>query len=196
MGDPVADSDGDQLADCNEVVQNTDVFDSDTDSDNLTDGEEVYVLETDPRKPDTDGDGILDGKDPRPLIPNEPPVASFTKSVSSAPLGTSLDFDAGGSSDPEGIIVAYEWDFDGDGVYDAEGMTVTYSFSSPGTFNVTLRVVDDGGLSDTTADEVLIAPHPTVPVVGLGVVTLIPIALVCYFLIRKHRRRAKSAQDA
>jgi hypothetical protein len=57
----VADTDGDEEDDCEEVGGGTDPNNQDTDSDGLTDGEERNVYLTDPFNPDTDGDGLLDG---------------------------------------------------------------------------------------------------------------------------------------
>lgn len=39
-------------------------WESDTDQDGLSDGDEVLVYGTDPLKPDTDGDGLIDGDEP------------------------------------------------------------------------------------------------------------------------------------
>ena len=66
----VRDTDGDDLPDDEELSFGTDPYNSDTDSDGLSDGSEVYVHGTDPRKEDTDLDGtsdfdeILIGSDP------------------------------------------------------------------------------------------------------------------------------------
>jgi PKD repeat protein len=56
-------------------------------------------------------------------------------------------FDGSASFDPDGVIVGYEWDF-GDGT-NATGATITHSYPDKGTFQVTLTVTDDGGLTDT-----------------------------------------------
>ncbi len=64
------DTDGDDLPDDEELSFGTDPYNSDTDSDGLSDGSEVYYYGTDPRKRDTDVDGftdfeeILQGSDP------------------------------------------------------------------------------------------------------------------------------------
>ena len=58
------DTDGDGLGDGDEIrVWDTDLFDPDGDDDGLPDGDEVYVHGTDPTSPDTDGDGLLDGNE-------------------------------------------------------------------------------------------------------------------------------------
>jgi len=55
------DSDDDGLTDGEEIALGTDPFDADTDDDGLSDGDEVNVHGTDPLNPDTDGDGLNDG---------------------------------------------------------------------------------------------------------------------------------------
>ncbi|MEM8856826.1 MAG: LamG-like jellyroll fold domain-containing protein [Chloroflexota bacterium] len=54
------DTDGDGLLDEDETAWGTDINDSDSDDDTLSDGEEVNVLGTSPTQADTDGDGISD----------------------------------------------------------------------------------------------------------------------------------------
>ncbi len=58
-----ADTDGDGLADEEEIERGTDPFNADTDGDGLADGDEIHVFGTDPRDPDTDGDGFSDGQE-------------------------------------------------------------------------------------------------------------------------------------
>lgn len=69
----VLDSDGDGLTDVEELNFGTDPFDTDTDDDGLSDGDEAFVYETDPLDPDSDGDGRSDGEevtgDTDPLVP-------------------------------------------------------------------------------------------------------------------------------
>jgi len=60
--DPGIDSDSDGLTDCEEMfVHGTDTLDSDTDDDGLIDGDEVNVYGTDPLDADSDDDGLTDG---------------------------------------------------------------------------------------------------------------------------------------
>ncbi len=105
-----------------------------------------------------------------PVVGPQPPIASFTESAHTALVGTTINFDASGSSDPDGTIVLYEWDFDGDGTYDEAGpaqpnMYASHVYSSPGTFTVTLRVTDDDGLTDTATDTKTITSVPTGPTI-------------------------------
>ncbi len=55
------DSDNDGLTNEDEVVYGTDINNPDTDSDTLSDGDEVHIYLTNPLLPDTDTDGMPDG---------------------------------------------------------------------------------------------------------------------------------------
>ncbi|MFH1724805.1 MAG: PKD domain-containing protein [Elusimicrobiota bacterium] len=57
--------------------------------------------------------------------------------------GLELAFDGGGSEDPDGEIVSYEWDFGDDSI--ASGASATHAYAEPGTYTVTLTVADDDG---------------------------------------------------
>ena len=89
-----------------------------------------------------------------PTITNTPPFAviSSSSSVGDAPL--QVQFDGSGSTDSDGSILSYEWDM-GDGGT-ATGPQVTYTYTTAGTFNATLSVIDDGGLTDSISTPVLV----------------------------------------
>lgn len=74
---------------------------------------------------------------------NEAPIAIFHYVPEAPVAGQSVLFDGSDSYDPDGTIVRYRWDFTGDGRFDAEGMTTTWTFAEPGTYPVTLLVVDN-----------------------------------------------------
>ena len=61
ISDAEADSDGDKLSSREEIEYATDVNNSDTDNDTLTDYEEIKIYSTDPLKADTDEDTLKDG---------------------------------------------------------------------------------------------------------------------------------------
>jgi PKD repeat protein len=67
-------------------------------------------------------------------------------------VNEAIDFDATGSQDPDGTIVAYHWDF-GDGSTDDSGSTPSHTYTTTGTFTVTLTVTDDDNLSSTCTTE-------------------------------------------
>lgn len=83
-----------------------------------------------------------------------PPVADPNGPYSGT-VGSPVQFDGTGSSDPNGesSIVAYDWDF-GDGGT-GTGVSPMHTYAASGLYNVTLTVADDTGLTDsagTTAD--------------------------------------------
>lgn len=88
---------------------------------------------------------------------NSPPTASFTFSPSSPDTGENINFDASGSSDPDGSITSYAWDF-GDG-NTGTGQMTTHSYSSSGTYTVTLTVTDDEGAADTFSDTITVSSN-------------------------------------
>jgi PKD repeat protein len=82
-----------------------------------------------------------------------PPVA--VASATSATLGAApltVSFSAADSIDSDGptALATYLWSF-GDGSPTATGVTTSHMFNIVGTFNVTVLVTDNSGLSDTSA---------------------------------------------
>ena len=80
---------------------------------------------------------------------NQPPIAEFTWTPTNPKTGETITFDASSSYDPDGYITSYEWDWDNDGIYETTGVTATHSWSVDGNYQVTLRVTDDKGATDT-----------------------------------------------
>ncbi|MFB6167016.1 MAG: PKD domain-containing protein [Candidatus Nanohaloarchaea archaeon] len=80
---------------------------------------------------------------------NSPPTAEFTYSPSSPEYDEQVTFDASGSSDPDGSIQTYEWDWTSDGSYEGSGETATHTYDTYGTYDVTLNVTDNYGVSTT-----------------------------------------------
>jgi len=89
---------------------------------------------------------------------NIPPTASFTYT----PSGLTVELDASASNDTDGTIDSYSWDF-GDGPTDA-GVTAEHTYSTAGTYEVTLTVTDDDGAEGTTSQDVTVsAPSENQP---------------------------------
>ena len=83
--------------------------------------------------------------------------------------GSPVTLGGGGSSDPDGTIVQYEWDCTADGTYDTTSPTPsgTCTYAQDGSFTARLRVTDNGGLADTDTATVTIANvAPIVTVAG------------------------------
>lgn len=87
---------------------------------------------------------------------NAAPSAALTHSPSSPSVGETVTFDASGSSDPDGVLVEYRWDFEGSGqvVRTTTGPTADHSYPEAGTFEATVTVVDDDGLTDRATTSV------------------------------------------
>lgn len=93
--------------------------------------------------------------------PGSPPLAVIN-GASAAVVGQQVSFNARSSSVAEGSeLVGFDWDF-GDGNR-AAGLDVTHVYNSPGDFAVTLTVIDDQGLSDTTVQPIAIREAPPTP---------------------------------
>ena len=93
---------------------------------------------------------------------NQSPVASFTATPTTgqAPLAVALD--ASASRDPDGSITSYGWIF-GDSSTGSGGPAASHTYQSPGTYTITLNVVDDRGTvgSTTRTVTVSVGPAPT-----------------------------------
>ena len=78
--------------------------------------------------------------------PNQPPVARATANPTSGAVPLTVNFDASGSSDPDGDTLTYEWDLDGDGAYDdSTSSQPTHTYNTAGDYQVGLRVTDSKG---------------------------------------------------
>jgi PKD repeat protein len=192
------DHDGDLLPDGDEVnIHLSSPVNPDTDGDGLNDGQEVNKHGSDPTLRDTDGDGTIDGdevdagRDPvspdAPTVtPNPtdtpspspvPPTPTFTPTPLTPPTASlsgpttaivdeTISFDGSDSRAGSASIGSYNWDM-GDGTQ-ANGSRVQHAYDSPGTYNVTLTVVDQNGQRDQTTSQINIAPlvPPTASISG------------------------------
>jgi PKD repeat protein len=89
---------------------------------------------------------------------NQPPLAVLNAVPPSGDVPLTVNFDASGSSDPDGAthtiadIVQFQWDFDGDGSFDLTTATpqVSHVYQTPGVYPVRLQVTDAGGAQGVT----------------------------------------------
>ncbi len=90
-----------------------------------------------------------------PRARNQPPTARFSQNVN----GLEVAVDGSGSTDPEGLVVDYDWDF-GDGTT-ATGVRASHVYAKPGSYTVGLTAADDPGATDTaTAVVTILGPPP------------------------------------
>jgi len=95
----------------------------------------------------TDTKGLSDYKTKRVHV-NEKPEADFTFSAD----GTRVVF-ASNSTD-DGSIVSWDWDFGDGGTGDGE--VVSHEYSSAGSYDVTLTVIDGNEAIDSTTKEIIV----------------------------------------
>lgn len=86
------------------------------------------------------------------IAPNAAPVAGFAYSPQGPSSSDVVEF-TDASSDPDGEVVAWEWNF-GDGGTSTE-QNPQHRFTQPGSYTVSLVVVDDRGARSATAEETI-----------------------------------------
>jgi len=90
--------------------------------------------------------------------PNRPPVAAFTVTLARGYVPLAVAFDASGSTDPERATLEYAWFF-GDGT-EVAGESPTHTYGEPGSYEVTLRITDPGGLQGTVSKRIDVLAVP------------------------------------
>jgi len=93
---------------------------------------------------------------------NQSPTAIFSVSPPTPVVGTFVSFDGSASSDPDGVIVSYQWSF-GDG-WTGAGPVGQHQYGSPGVYPVTLTVVDDDGAADSVTTNLTVGTSNRAPV--------------------------------
>lgn len=80
-----------------------------------------------------------------PLVQNQAPMAVASADVTSGKAPLVVTFDSSASTDSDGTITGYSWDFK-DGRFSTEA-NPSHKFTKAGTYEVTLTVTDDGGMT-------------------------------------------------
>jgi PKD repeat protein len=123
------------------------------------------------------------------IFNNSPPIAMCT-APSTTSVNQEVSFDASMSYDTDGSIVAYRWDFDGDRTFDTEWLTtpiITSTFSSTGTYIVTLEVIDDGDEISSYSTTVLVKEiQKKTP--GFEILLVLLSILVSLFLYHRQKK--------
>jgi hypothetical protein len=103
---------------------------------------------------------------------NSAPTAKITASDTGF-IDTDIQFDANASTDPDGDALAWFWDFGDKGTgSDTSGEErATYKYAQPGSYSVSLKVRDIGGLENTATKAVKVVHYFSLKQSGHGVET-------------------------
>jgi glucose/arabinose dehydrogenase len=89
---------------------------------------------------------------------NLPPTAVAQATPNNGPSPLDVTFSATGSSDPEGLPLAYAWDLDADGAFDdSTSATPQWTYEGIGNVSARVRVTDAAGLSDVAAVNIAVS---------------------------------------
>ena len=106
------------------------------------------------------------------------PTAAFSMTPLAATTGQRVDFDGMASTDPNGIVMGWEWDLDGNGSFEASGATPNRTYATAGTVTVGLKVTDNSARTHTTTQQLVVtAPAAADPVPTQATVLGVPTPL-------------------
>lgn len=94
-------------------------------------------------------------------------TANFTASAESGKAPLPVSFDASGSTTPNVAITLYGWDF-GDGATESGVITTTHTYSSPGSYTVTLTITDTAGETANSTKTITVAAENVAPSAGFS----------------------------
>jgi PKD repeat protein len=136
-----------------------------------------------------DSDGLLSSTYSDTIVMRPPvhPEASFTYSPFNPQVNEPINFDASSCSDADGTIVSYSWDFgDGD---TSNSQNPLHLYDQEASYTVTLTVIDDDGLTDTSTVNIEVAIPEflswTSTLIALTMVAIIAVVSVVLFIYRK-----------
>ncbi|MBI2399591.1 MAG: PKD domain-containing protein [Deltaproteobacteria bacterium] len=101
---------------------------------------------------------------------NKPPIiVSILGTVSQNGSSTSVTFNVS-ASDPNGVIVKFEWDFDGNGTIDATTTSAPaqYTYTAPGEYTPVVKVTDNQGATATSMTTVDVTEASVTPDAAVG----------------------------
>ena len=92
---------------------------------------------------------IIDSRNMR-RTENQPPTASFTHTPENPVINQPITFNASASYDPDGNIMNYTWNFGDSNTTTTTDPVITHFYSEAGSYEVTLTVTDNDGLTSST----------------------------------------------
>lgn len=103
---------------------------------------------------------------------NHSPVASIAINSGTGQSPLTVEFDASGSSDPDGDFLTYSWSF-GDGS-EGTGQTTTHTYYTNGTMHATLTVTDTHNATSTASVSITVSAPPIDDKAPQAVITVSP----------------------
>ena len=103
-------------------------------------------------------------------VPNRAPTAVIQTSTTSGPAPLAVDVSGAGSSDPDGDVLTYLWNY-GDGATSTLADPPAHTYTTAGTYQLSLTVDDGRGLTGTSSVAITVGPSTPLPsglVLGLG----------------------------
>ena len=97
---------------------------------------------------------------------NERPYADAGGPYEST-TGKMISFDGSGCDDSDGDIEFFRWSF-GDGSGQSQVVFPQHSYANPGTYTVTLTIIDAGGRSNTATTTATVSEFNNAPVADIG----------------------------
>jgi PKD repeat protein len=97
---------------------------------------------------------------------NQVPLASFSALPVTGEAPLTVQFNASGSSDPDGGSLSFSWRF-GDG-QSGIGEIIAHTFNDSGQFTVELTVTDDAGAQSTAYQTILVTDLGDAPVAQIS----------------------------
>lgn len=135
-------------------------------------------------------------------VDSTPPVASFTYSpekpepkIVFGAFRWNVTFDASESYDDVTNIEFYIWDF-GDGfTITVNSPIVSHEYRKPGTYNVTLKVVDTAGNYGTKIKAITIPDAPVSPTIPYGLIVAAVLPALWLVSLRAYLKRLKKKKS-
>lgn len=95
------------------------------------------------------------------VVANEPPRAQL-RVPANVFVGDEVLAESAGTSDPEGDALGFDYDW-GDGAREPGGPTARHVYRAPGSYRVTLRVLDEFGAGAEATADVAVSARPPAP---------------------------------
>ncbi len=99
-------------------------------------------------------------------IPNQPPIAVASATITAGVAPLAVSFNGSASSDPDGSIASYAWTF-GDGST-ASGATTAHTYATAGSYSAKLTVTDNSGASASQSVTISVSASNTAIIAPSG----------------------------